>query len=965
MISFSNRKGIFFLAALIIVAAGSVGFVSQAHAQDSGCNASQPTVSPSSPAVGSVVTMQSLVVTGCPPEGQPGAAVTMVFRTSPPGAFGYFNTSQCLPNTPGGLCTVTAVAETAENYQVCMQWTNPPQDAVEGLQKTCTSGTIGPAPQGNINVTSVDTNGNPVSASWTISGPATLSGSGTSQSYSNEPAGSTYGVTPGPAPANYSFVSVSNPQTLNSGGTIGFTIVWKKQTPQQPPLTCTASASSAQVGQTVTFTGGGGNGSYIWPANSNGANPPSGSGATFSTQFSQSGSNTVTIDDSAGDPAGSCSVNITSSTPPPPPPPPPPPSGSITASPNPCTILSGQTTCTSDITWSTTNVSVAKVYVTSGATTNLFSGSTSCSGANCPAPWIVPAGDTFTLDDCSSATCVPLSSVTVTGVMGSQTPITGKCSPTAGECTAGTAINVNTASCQTTWSCQGSDGGTTASCSVAAPVNGTWGSWSNPGQQCGTRTCNGASCGGTCSPGVGLQACSGCGGNGETCCSGGGCGPFLSCSPQKVCNPSIPICNSGLYLTPSSYTCTVGGTATFSAIDDGATCVDTPVTNLALWKSYNPSIASSEGDGKFSCLTAGTVPITVQFNDQSPEATITVIPPSTITGVVVSCPGQLTVNSAGTCTATVDGTPPEGFNPAVTWSYSPLLGTLTSTTVDQAQYIAPGSPTAVVVKATSVQDPTKSNTATIQVVSGGSSCTTLTYNPFNSGFSTSPSGPAIAPLTVDPGSTFYTFVDYGQANSSSIQPPSDGEGDACSGTGVVYTGTVARFTCTANSTAGTYPYSTNVNAGTADNDCGSGSQAIGSVVVSSGSSQGPPGPPSCSFTASENTVVPPESSTLSWSCQNTTACTMTANGTSTAISSGSDGDGSFGGSTTVSPSEYTLYELTCTGGSGSTQDTQIVSVSSPNIHEINPSCGGSGQVCCSSTPACGSGFSCSSAGVCQ
>ena len=81
-------------------------------------------------------------------------------------------------------------------------------------------------------------------------------------------------------------------------------------------------------------------------------------------------------------------------------------SGTISASPNPCT-LSGSL-CTSYITWTTSGVSNAQVWVGVGSGSEaLFASAVSCSGTDCAAPWIQGGGSNyiFTLYDCSSIVC--------------------------------------------------------------------------------------------------------------------------------------------------------------------------------------------------------------------------------------------------------------------------------------------------------------------------------------------------------------------------------------------------------------------------------------------------------------------------------------------------------------------------------------------------------------------------------
>jgi hypothetical protein len=63
----------------------------------------------------------------------------------------------------------------------------------------------------------------------------------------------------------------------------------------------------------------------------------------------------------------------------------PPHTGSISTSPNPCSITAPATTCTTYVTWTSNNVSSARVYVSiNGGAEQLFSSSLSCSGTSCP-----------------------------------------------------------------------------------------------------------------------------------------------------------------------------------------------------------------------------------------------------------------------------------------------------------------------------------------------------------------------------------------------------------------------------------------------------------------------------------------------------------------------------------------------------------------------------------------------------
>jgi len=102
--------------------------------------------------------------------------------------------------------------------------------------------------------------------------------------------------------------------------------------------------------------------------------------------------------------------------------------GSISASPNPC-VLSG-TLCTTYLTWSTSGISYAQVWVRIGdAPETNFATASSCGGTDCAAPWIQGNGwvYTFTLYNCDAANCTAtdhtnaraIASVQVKGINGS------------------------------------------------------------------------------------------------------------------------------------------------------------------------------------------------------------------------------------------------------------------------------------------------------------------------------------------------------------------------------------------------------------------------------------------------------------------------------------------------------------------------------------------------------------------
>lgn len=87
-------------------------------------------------------------------------------------------------------------------------------------------------------------------------------------------------------------------------------------------------------------------------------------------------------------------------------------------------------------------------------------------------------------------------------------------------------------------------------------------------------------------------------------------------------------------------------------------------------------------------------------------------PSGTITGVVVKVSSPILAGASETCTAIVSGT--GGFSSAVVWTVISGGGTITSLGV----YTAPSVATSAVIRAVSVQDPTKFGQATISVVLG-------------------------------------------------------------------------------------------------------------------------------------------------------------------------------------------------------------------------------------------------------
>jgi hypothetical protein len=93
-------------------------------------------------------------------------------------------------------------------------------------------------------------------------------------------------------------------------------------------------------------------------------------------------------------------------------------SGSISASPNPCTIYYTQTLCTSTISWSSSGTTQVQVWVSlNGGTQSEFAATGSGSGYFQAAPWIQPDTYVFYLYNYSSGSRgALLASVTVTAI---------------------------------------------------------------------------------------------------------------------------------------------------------------------------------------------------------------------------------------------------------------------------------------------------------------------------------------------------------------------------------------------------------------------------------------------------------------------------------------------------------------------------------------------------------------------
>lgn len=150
-----------------------------------------------------------------------------------------------------------------------------------------------------------------------------------------------------------------------------------------------------------------------------------------------------------------------------------------------------------------------------------------------------------------------------------------------------------------------------------------------------------------------------------------------------------------------------------SLVQGGSTTCSAPVQGTGSFSSavsWSASAGTISSAGVFTAPTTGTAATitatSTQDSTKSASTTIALTQPVTITSVSVACQAQSIMQGGSTaCTAPVQGT--GAFSPAVSWSAS--AGAI----APNGSLTAPMTGTAVTVKATSVQDPTKSASTTI------------------------------------------------------------------------------------------------------------------------------------------------------------------------------------------------------------------------------------------------------------
>ncbi len=165
------------------------------------------------------------------------------------------------------------------------------------------------------------------------------------------------------------------------------------------------------------------------------------------------------------------------------------PTGNISASPNPCTIPSGGTSCSTTITWSTSNTPSSNVYRGTGAFASGLSGSQTASSitptailfkvkdsnentlAQVSVSAVCASGSTWNGSSCATTT-IPAASCSA---MGTQTWLTSCSASVPGAASGGQSVVSNTASGYTgsaTWACSNGtwSGPSSTSCTADAPA---------------------------------------------------------------------------------------------------------------------------------------------------------------------------------------------------------------------------------------------------------------------------------------------------------------------------------------------------------------------------------------------------------------------------------------------------------------------------------------------------------------
>ncbi len=236
--------------------------------------------------------------------------------------------------------------------------------------------------------------------------------------------------------------------------------------PIAPTLSCAHDTNQAEPiypNAGAKFRATGGNGTYSWSYSATPAAGNATTGIEVWPAWTNSGTKTATV--TSGGQNASCTVYITPAVIPP--------SGSISATD--CTIPLNGSSCNTTLNWSTSNP-VGTSNVTSNtpsANTVVGSVNSGTTTASVPATAASFPSRTFFLNNNGSvlatatatASCISGSTWNGTLCQLNTTPINGACSASHYYCVVGTSVNNVDGASAWTWTCNGSGGGTNASCS--------------------------------------------------------------------------------------------------------------------------------------------------------------------------------------------------------------------------------------------------------------------------------------------------------------------------------------------------------------------------------------------------------------------------------------------------------------------------------------------------------------------
>jgi hypothetical protein len=372
-----------------------------------------------------------------------------------------------------------------------------------------------------------------------------------------------------------------------------------------------------------------------------------------------------------------------------------PPSGSLSANPNPCTGAASSS-CNSTISWTTSNVTAAQVFVNGSP----FAAGTSGSQDD-PA---VPVGGSVTFDLYDYSSGSPgalLSSITVSG---DPAPINGVCAspPNGGSyasappgpyCTAGTFSGLS-GSGPWTWTCNGEFGGASASCNAGTTSSGS------------------------CMMSPVTDFFTGTQGDGKSYSESVFVG---NTSPSPVtATPQVSGAPSWFSISPASASIPPGGSATFTV---------TVTTGSLLPNTYNYTFNTAlSGGTTASCNT--NVGSAVTFLVSPSTATVTSVtvkainPPSGVINIGQTAQYQAIEHFSDGSTLDITGVAPWSSSSTAIATY---VGGTGSNPPGTFQGISPGGP--INVTACSPSDSGICGSATITVNAAPVVCNPLTPNP--------------------------------------------------------------------------------------------------------------------------------------------------------------------------------------------------------------------------------------------